>query len=115
MTPTPPDDDDPARGHRPGRSGALRRAAPAGEIVPTRPRPEPDDELDEGPSQADLERFSGVTRACPSCRREVYDDADVCYHCGEAMNAPRQRRVPVWAIIAAAMALIGLLLLTLRP
>ena len=113
MRPTP--DHGPDRGHRAPPGRALRRAAPVGEVVPNRPRAEPEDEDDQGPSQADLERFSGVTRACPACRREVYDDADVCYHCGELMNARRQVRPPVWAILAAALALLGFLAVTLMP
>jgi uncharacterized protein (DUF983 family) len=61
----------------------------------------------EDPSPEDLERFSGVTRACPACGEEVYDDAEVCYHCGEAMGSSSQRPLPTWAIIAAILAIVG--------
>lgn len=83
--------------------------------MPSRPRTDAEDEDDLGPSRADLERFSGVTRPCPACRREVYDDAEVCYHCGELMSGRGQNRPPVWAILAAALALLGFLAVTLMP
>jgi predicted nucleic acid-binding Zn ribbon protein len=47
-----------------------------------------DDEDHEGPSRRDRQRFNDVTRACPSCGKQVFDDASVCYHCGETMDIP---------------------------
>lgn len=64
----------------------------------------------DGPSAADLDRFAGETRACPACGREVYDDAEVCYHCGAAMSGGRSA-VPKWwvvvIVVAVAAALAG--------
>ncbi len=63
----------------------------------------------EGPSQEDIIRFGNVTRTCPACKKEVFDDVDVCYHCGEAIEASRQAKggTPVWAMITAGVLLAG--------
>lgn len=45
-------------------------------------------EVDDGPTQADIERFGGVTRPCRSCRSDVYDDATMCPHCGQLLDLP---------------------------
>lgn len=49
---------------------------------------------DEGPSEDDIRRFSGVTQSCPACRAELYDDAEICWSCGHALGAPSGR--PGW-------------------
>lgn len=75
------------------------------------PRQRDDDETneaDEGPSEADIQRFSDATRTCPDCSTEVYDDAALCWKCGSAMKA-KQSSPPAWAIIVA-MVLAGLFL-----
>jgi len=41
---------------------------------------------DEGPSQADLDRFDIETAYCPECCEEVYDQASICQHCGAAIG-----------------------------
>lgn len=61
---------------------------------------------DEGPSEDDMERFSDVTRTCSECGAELYDQAQVCWQCGHALESPRQ--MPVWAVVAAVAALVGL-------
>jgi uncharacterized protein (DUF983 family) len=63
----------------------------------------------EAPSEEDLERFSGVTRMCPECREEVYDDAEVCYHCGHVFSATDDKPLPKWAVVTAAVSVVGLL------
>ena len=40
------------------------------------------DPVDEGPSEADLDRFGGETRLCPACHTEVWDGASICPECG---------------------------------
>ena len=66
-------------------------------------------QVDGGPSADDLEKFGGVTRTCPSCGKEVYDDAMTCYHCGADMETPRHLQLPkVWMIVAVLL-LIGVL------
>ncbi|MFK7961061.1 MAG: zinc-ribbon domain-containing protein [Phycisphaerales bacterium] len=39
-------------------------------------------DVDEGPSEEDLARFSDDTGFCPECGHRVLDDADVCTACG---------------------------------
>ena len=56
---------------------------------------------DEGPDEADLERFGGVTQTCPECKAELYDDAEVCWKCGHAMQA-RTHTPPTWVMIVIA-------------
>ncbi|MBL8764646.1 MAG: zinc ribbon domain-containing protein [Phycisphaerae bacterium] len=89
---------------------SLRRAPVSGEVVGrggmTR-REDPDD-ADEGPSREDLERFGGVTRACPACGKEIYDDAQVCWSCGHAlMREPR--RLPTWGVVVIVLIVLGML------
>lgn len=39
-------------------------------------------DMDEGPTDEDVERFSGQGGYCPECGHSVYDDADICPACG---------------------------------
>lgn len=70
-------------------------------------------EIDEGPSDADLERFGSVTRDCPECGVELYDDAEVCWKCGHALASTPNwpTRAWVWVVAAAAVAALVLVLL----
>lgn len=61
---------------------------------------------EEGPSEADLEAFDSVTRVCPECKTEVYDEATVCHSCGHAFAATSDG-LPTWAVATVA----GLVLL----
>lgn len=71
-----------------------------------------DDHLDpEGPSADDLERFGSEFRTCRNCGADVYDQAEVCPKCLSPMNAPRATGMPTWAILAACIVLVALLLL----
>jgi hypothetical protein len=98
------------------RNQSLRVAPAAGEVV-NRPccggRDCGDMRDDEAPDDADLARFSGVTRTCPHCSKEVHDDAELCYHCGLAIDAPRQRDaergLPRWAAVTASVLLAAIL------
>jgi hypothetical protein len=74
---------------------------------------EPDEEDPDAPSAADVERFSGVTVKCPECGSELFDDVAVCWKCGRALTVGREGKVPLWALIAAAViiAAMGLVLL----
>ncbi len=75
----------------------------------------PDDDLDEGPSDADLERFGGVTRTCPECGTEVFDDAEVCWSCGHA-GAGRATGggSRAWIVVAAVLGIIAMAVIALR-
>ncbi|MFN7374895.1 MAG: hypothetical protein ACK5TP_07615 [bacterium] len=73
--------------------------------------------VDEGPLPGDIERFSGVTRTCPECGKEVFDDVTRCYHCDADMDTPGTRRSggkPVWVVITAAVGIVVLLLVLVR-
>lgn len=65
-------------------------------------------EDDELPSQEDMERFGDVTRVCPGCKTEVYDDASMCHNCGRSfMRTDTDKGLPTWAIATT----VGLLVL----
>lgn len=74
-------------------------------------------DLDEGPSDADLDRFGGETTRCPHCGAEVYDEAEWCHKCGAVMEKEEEARKPtvfvavVVGVVVAVMAflLIGML------
>ncbi len=57
---------------------------------------------DEGPSEADMERFGGVTRPCPSCKADLYDDAEVCWKCGHALSGEASGP-PKWVAVVAGV------------
>lgn len=71
------------------------------------PRPRAD-EFDEGPTQADLERFDSATRACPACGAELYDDADVCWKCGHAGDPPARASRTLLIVVGVTVLVVGL-------
>lgn len=78
-------------------------------MVPPNPRRKADDdeEHDEGPTDADVERFSGVTQRCPKCNTELYDDAEICWSCGEAlMSRERHAEGISWWVISIIVGLV---------
>lgn len=84
----------------------IRRPKPVtGEVEDYQPPEE--DELDEGPSAADIERFGDVTVSCPECGTEMFDDVAICWKCGHAVgvNAKKEGGPPIWAIIATLLVL----------
>lgn len=94
----PPDDDPKFL----ARVQQIRKAPRGGDVVDPRRRAGPDeDERDEGPLAEDLERFSGVTRKCNECGKEVFDDSAVCYHCGHAFERTTagSTRTKTWVIV----------------
>ena len=109
----PANDDD---SNRP-QSRAIKPSGRSGDVVPSRPRRRAeDDELDELPSAADIERFSNVTRTCPECKKEVFDDAAVCYHCGyafERTTAGSSKSKP-WVIVVVVLLVLAFALFALR-
>ena len=90
---------------------AIRRAPASGEVVPSRPR-SPEREFDEDPSEDDIARLDSPVRTCPECRKEVFDDAEVCYHCGHAFS--REPRGPSrLQIVVVALLILGFVFFTL--
>lgn len=92
---------------------ALRRPGLSGDVVeaPQRKRPVHDDD----PTQADIERFSNVTRTCSECNKEVFDDAEVCYHCGHAFtSADRASRPRWWIVVVVVLVIAAFALLSMR-
>jgi predicted nucleic acid-binding Zn ribbon protein len=65
---------------------------------------EPDEsEMDFGDS-ADL-------RPCPSCRKPIYDEAEVCPHCGNYVGEEKAKhRKPLWFVLAAIIIIATILL-----
>lgn len=97
----------------PSSSRELRRAPACGDVVNRGSCCGPDlgpVEDHEGPSEADVERFGGVTRTCPACGAEVYDDTAVCYGCGHAFGASREARVPAWMLVVVGVMIAGFVL-----
>jgi predicted nucleic acid-binding Zn ribbon protein len=68
-----------------------------------------DDERDEGPSEADLEKFGGVTRPCPECQTDLYDDAQICWKCGHALSG-EPKGLPTWMMVTAFVLLLAIVL-----
>lgn len=70
-------------------------------------------ERDDDPSDADIERFGGVTRTCPECSTEVYDDAEVCWKCGHAFSRTAQPSSrTTWIVTGIIVVLVVVLTLT---
>ena len=87
---------------------AKRRKAVTGDVVPSVRRPRP--EVDDGPSEEDIERFGGVTQACPECGTELFDDVTVCWNCGHVLSSVRSRGLPTWATIVVVLVVIAILI-----
>lgn len=76
---------------------------------------------DDGPSDEDLDRFSGDSAHCPHCGALVYDDAWSCPSCGEVIEGRtshlhpdvRSTRQRLWLVLAITISLIlsGLIVL----
>jgi uncharacterized protein (DUF983 family) len=80
--------------------------------VPKRSRrPIDPDELDEAPSEEDLERFGDVTQKCPQCGTELYDDVEVCWKCGHALLSGPTTRTP--AALIVVLIVVGVVILAL--
>jgi hypothetical protein len=69
--------------------------------------------IDEGPSQTDIDRFSGnETGFCPECGEEVWDDTPQCKECGTWLYDGAASRHPVDAAFRKqSFAIIGVIVL----
>lgn len=72
-------------------------------------RPGQPEEIDEGPSEEDLERFGGVTRPCPECGTELYDDTSICWKCGHALSS-EAKGPPVWMMVTGLVLILAVVL-----
>jgi hypothetical protein len=71
---------------QPDAAIARRAQALRGHVEETyRSRPSRS-EFDEFPSEADIERFGGVTMSCAGCGSVLHDDVAVCWNCGRAVG-----------------------------
>lgn len=98
-------DDNPNPAGR-GDRRSLRRAPATGDVVRGRGHQDHDDD---GPLEQDIERFGGETKTCPECKKEVYDDTAVCYHCGwafegEAADGPAKPKLSVIIVVGLIIA-----------
>ena len=74
--------------------------------------------IDEGPSEADLDRFNRDEEGyCPECSAPVYDDAEICPNCGQQIGGqisgkPRvdreaQHRLTVIIVVLVILGFLG--------
>lgn len=78
----------------------------SGPVEDYRPPPPPDDE---GPSPEDLERFDDPTILCPECGCTLYDDVEVCWNCGQALDGRRTGKPPAW-VLAVVVVLVAVMI-----
>lgn len=70
-------------------------------------RRQPRGEHDDGPTDADIERFSDVTQKCPKCGTELYDDVEICWNCGHALGSNSNPAKGVWIAIVVGVLLLA--------
>lgn len=68
----------------------------------------------EGPDESDLDDSDDDEKVpCPYCRKPVYEQAELCPHCGSFMSfEDARRRPPLWIWIGVALCLIPVLMWT---
>lgn len=70
---------------------------------------------DEGPTQADIEKFGGDSRPCPHCGAMVYDDAEWCHKCGQVLGDGVEKPVSKrWVIVAVVLLVLVLTFVAFR-
>ena len=70
-----------------------------------------DDDPDDAEFDADDDGAEEVP--CPSCGEPVYEEADVCPHCGDYITpgrAPAGANVPRWMFVLGAVGVAGTIL-----
>ena len=77
-------------------------------------RPVDQDEIDEGPSPEDIEAFGDVTRECPKCKAEMYDDVEICWKCGHILSRADTPGNPKWVVAVAVVVLAVIILMMIR-
>jgi predicted nucleic acid-binding Zn ribbon protein len=71
----------------------------------------PDEDDSEYPDEADMDQDEGdefaETSPCPYCHKPLYEQAELCPHCGKYISQEDTRRRPfVWIIFGAIACLI---------
>ena len=81
-----------------------------------RPRPPPHtrDDATDDPTPEDVDAFSGVTRTCPECNSEVYDQAELCWKCGHAFSGEPKALPSRWVVAIVILVVIVLAIGFLR-
>lgn len=70
----------------------------------------------EGPSEADIERFSSVTVTCAGCGTELMDDVSECWKCGRQVGGrgTHESGLPLWAVLTVVVVVLALAVWMLR-
>ena len=75
----------------------------------------PSDGTDEGPSAEDIAAFSDVTRPCPKCKADLYDDVVVCWKCGYTLGSSGDTKgPPLWAVVVSIVLLAAIVVFWIR-
>jgi len=80
---------------------------------------EQDEDLEdpEWPDESDMHEDddSVEMEQCPSCRKPVYEQSNVCPHCGSYISqADGSNRKPLWIMVAVVVCLAAIVLFWLR-
>lgn len=60
------------------------------------------------PSEDDVLKFADATKRCPNCNAEMYDDAEVCWKCGDTIGARTGQ--PKWIGVTAVVLVVAIVL-----
>ena len=83
--------------------------------MPKRRRDDEDLDDEEYP-QPDEDDDGDDTVPCPHCRKPVYEDAELCPHCGNYLSREDSPgRPPVWLLVGVLACLAVVLMWILRP
>ena len=63
-----------------------------------------DEDLDDDEDRCDDE----TTMPCPHCRETVYDDAELCPHCGRYLSREDAPRRKPWWVLAGVVACLAM-------
>jgi len=81
---------------------------------------ESEDELEDrelpDPSDMDQDEDFAVLSRCPSCKKMIDEDSEVCPICGHYLNREEDspRQFPIWVIVLVVIAAAMMLLMYLR-
>ncbi len=67
---------------------------------------------DDLPSEEDLERFGDEFRLCPLCKRQIYDQAEMCPKCGYAFVETTRER-PAWRFFVILLLILAMIMISI--